>query len=62
MFLTHSGYSSVVTTAGDFRNLVPLVLMVGVVPITPSSLGVQEGAFVFLLARIGASPAGFLTS
>jgi ribosomal protection tetracycline resistance protein len=27
VFLTHSGYSSVATTAGDFRNLVPLVLM-----------------------------------
>lgn len=25
--LTHSGYSSVASTAGDFRNLVPLVLM-----------------------------------
>jgi len=25
--LTHTGYSSVVSTAGDFRNLVPLVLM-----------------------------------
>ena len=25
--LTHTGYSSPVTTAGDFRNLVPLVLM-----------------------------------
>ena len=25
--LTHSGYDSVATTAGDFRNLAPLVLM-----------------------------------
>lgn len=25
--LTHTGYSSVATTAGDFRNLIPLVLM-----------------------------------
>ena len=27
VILTHTGYSSVATTAGDFRNLVPLVLM-----------------------------------
>jgi ribosomal protection tetracycline resistance protein len=27
VILTHSGYSSVATTASDFRNLVPLVLM-----------------------------------
>ena len=27
VFLTHTGYSSPVTTAGDFRKLVPLVLM-----------------------------------
>jgi ribosomal protection tetracycline resistance protein len=27
VFLTHTGYSSVATTAGDFRNLIPLVLM-----------------------------------
>ncbi len=27
IFLTHTAYSSVATTAGDFRNLVPLVLM-----------------------------------
>jgi ribosomal protection tetracycline resistance protein len=27
VILTHSGYSSVATTAGDFRNLTPLVLM-----------------------------------
>lgn len=27
VILTHSGYSSVASTAGDFRNLVPLVLM-----------------------------------
>lgn len=27
VILTHTGYSSVATTAGDFRNLIPLVLM-----------------------------------
>src|SRR5690606_31991676 len=31
----------------------PLALLVGVIPLTPSGLGLQEGAFVFFLERIG---------
>lgn len=37
--------------------LVPLVLLVGMLPITPGGLGIQEGAFVFFLKRIGATDA-----
>ena len=33
----------------------PLVLLVSMVPLTPNGLGLQEGAFLFLLGRIGAS-------
>ena len=35
--------------------VVPLVLLVGMAPVTPSGLGLQEGAFVFFLCRIGAT-------
>ncbi len=35
--------------------VVPLVLIVSMIPLTPSGLGVQEGAFMFLLNRIGAT-------
>jgi glycosyltransferase 2 family protein len=35
--------------------VVPLVLIVGAIPISPSGLGLQEGAFIFFLQRIGAS-------
>jgi len=34
--------------------VVPLVLIVSMLPLTPSGLGVQEGAFLFFLQRIGA--------
>ncbi len=37
--------------------VVPLILIVSMIPITPSGLGVQEGAFVFFLKRIGATAA-----
>lgn len=33
--------------------VVPLVLLVGMLPLTPSGLGIQEGAFLFFLERIG---------
>ena len=33
--------------------VVPLVLLVSMAPITPSGLGIQEGAFLFFLKRIG---------
>jgi uncharacterized protein (TIRG00374 family) len=35
--------------------VVPLILLVGAVPIAPSGLGIQEGAFVFFLHSIGAT-------
>ncbi len=35
--------------------VVPLVLLISMVPVTPGGIGVQEGAFVYLLSRIGAS-------
>jgi len=34
---------------------VPLVLLVSMIPVTPSGLGIQEGAFLFFLERIGGS-------
>ena len=37
--------------------VVPLVLLIGMLPLTPSGLGVQEGAFVFFLERVGATGA-----
>lgn len=37
--------------------VVPLVLLVSMAPITPSGLGIQEGAFLFFLQRIGGSKA-----
>lgn len=37
--------------------VVPLVLLVGMAPITPSGLGIQEGAFLFFLIRVGATNA-----
>ncbi len=42
----------------DFGGLcivVPLVLLVSIAPITPSGIGIQEGAFMFFLERIGAT-------
>ena len=44
--------------APDFAGLcvvVPLVLLVAIAPITPSGIGIQEGAFMFFLQRIGAT-------
>lgn len=37
--------------------VVPLVLLVSMAPITPNGIGLQEGAFVFLLERIGGTRA-----
>lgn len=34
---------------------VPLVLLVSIAPLTPSGIGIQEGAFVYLLRKIGAT-------
>jgi len=38
---------------GGLFVVVPLVLLVSMAPITPSGLGIQEGAFLFFLERIG---------
>ena len=35
--------------------VVPLVLLVSVAPVSPSGIGVQEGAFVYFLTRLGAT-------
>jgi len=37
--------------------VLPLILLIGSIPVTPSGLGVQEGAFYYFLHAIGASPA-----
>lgn len=37
--------------------VVPLVLLVSMVPITPAGIGIQEGAFLFFLQRIGGTKA-----
>lgn len=41
----------------DLCVVVPLVLLVSIVPLTPSGIGVQEGAFLYFLTRIGATQA-----
>lgn len=44
----------------DFGGLcvtVPLVLLVSIAPITPSGIGIQEGAFMFFLQKLGATQA-----
>jgi uncharacterized membrane protein YbhN (UPF0104 family) len=35
--------------------VVPLVLLVSIIPLTPNGIGLQEGAFLFFLERIGAA-------
>lgn len=47
------GWESV-DTLGLFV-VVPLVLLVSMIPITPGSVGLQEGAFAYFLAQIGAT-------
>jgi uncharacterized protein (TIRG00374 family) len=37
--------------------VLPLILLIGAIPIAPSGLGIQEGAFYFFLHGLGASPA-----
>lgn len=41
----------------DLTIILPLILLIGAIPISPSGLGLQEGAFVFFLEGVGASPA-----
>lgn len=40
---------------GSLCMVVPLVLLVSVAPVTPSSVGIQEGAFLYFLSRVGAT-------
>lgn len=40
---------------GGLLVVVPLILIVGAVPISPQGLGIQEGAFVFFLHSVGAT-------
>lgn len=40
----------------DLAVVLPIILAISVVPITPSGLGIQEGAFYFFLQSIGADP------
>ena len=42
---------------GGLFIVVPLVLIVGMAPITPNGVGIQEGAFLFFLQRIGGTRA-----
>lgn len=42
---------------GELFVVVPLILLVGAVPVSPQGLGIQEGAFVFFLQAAGASSA-----
>jgi len=41
----------------DLVVVLPLVLLVSAIPLSPSGLGIQEGAWVFFLQSIGATPA-----
>lgn len=41
---------------GDLFVVLPLILIIGALPIAPSGLGIQEGAFFFFLVGIGATP------
>ncbi len=38
---------------GELFVVVPLILLVGAIPISPQGLGIQEGAFVFFLHSLG---------
>jgi uncharacterized protein (TIRG00374 family) len=38
---------------GELFVVVPLILLVGAIPISPQGLGIQEGAFVFFLQGLG---------
>lgn len=40
----------------DLFVVLPLILIIGALPIAPSGLGIQEGAFFFFLVGIGATP------
>ena len=42
--------------AGELFVVLPLILLLSALPIAPSGLGIQEGAFFYFLQAIGASP------
>lgn len=42
---------------GELFVVVPLILLVGAIPVSPQGLGIQEGAFVFFLQAAGATGA-----
>ncbi len=41
----------------DLFVVIPLILLLGALPITPGGLGIQEGAFYYFLHQLGATPA-----
>jgi hypothetical protein len=41
----------------DLFVVLPLILLIGAIPVAPSGLGIQEGAFFFFLTGLGADPA-----
>ncbi len=41
---------------GGLFVVLPLILIIGALPITPGGLGIQEGAFMFFLVAVGATP------
>ncbi|HDR7517808.1 translation factor GTPase family protein [Bacillus mobilis] len=65
--LTHTGYASPVTTASDFRNLTPLVLMDALIqaetyvyePVNEFELNVPEYAISTAMYKLAAIPATF---
>ncbi len=40
---------------GDLLVVVPLILLVGAIPLSPQGLGIQEGAFLYFLHAVGAT-------
>jgi len=41
----------------DLFVVLPIILLIGSIPISPSGLGIQEGAFMVFLTALGATPA-----
>lgn len=40
----------------DLFSVLPLILLIGAIPVSPQGLGIQEGAFSYFLCVIGATP------
>ena len=40
----------------DLFVVLPIILLIGAIPITPNGLGLQEGAYFFFLQQLGATP------